>query len=624
MAMTTLSKPSLFRQLWFPICLAALLLVTIPGFLLLALHLFGGDADLNAWLQENFQLSYYFPLHWSLALMLLLVPLLLLLLYFLRLKRKPLQVPSTFLWRKSIEDLHVNSLFQWLRDNVLLLLQLLTVLVLIYAVMGFRFHGSTTKGKHYIVIIDNSASMATTDVKPSRLEWAKQEALKVIDANGDDNFGMVIAFNNTAVTLQGYTSDQTKLRSAVASIEQSNHTTRIDDALALADSLANQIRSTEDQASQPEGPVEPGMERQYVPPQGIPTDVYLFSDGGFPELSEASVSKLNSLLAGNTSALGNMQLHFQLAGLPGAENVNNVGIQALNVLRLQSDSPKRDDPNILRLQAFVHVRNYRPQECEVKLILDVESDGRQIHSGQQVVLLPGRNMQKATEKGKRPKDQPGEGQAVFQLPQLDLRSNTILKAYLKDADDSFSKDDVAWLVVGMVRKAKVLVVTSGNEVLDAFFRQEAIERVATLTTLRPSDLGTPAFLNAAQSGEYDLVIFDRCIPDRVEDMPVANTMCIDRPPPPWERGDRMLRNPLLVVSRKDHPLLRHVTTLWDVGISEAFKFHPKDNLSAAGKATYFKDDATAKKPLPTVTRLLEASGISLSCLPCRAARSPTW
>ena len=41
---------------------------------------------------------------------LLLVPLLLILLYFLKLKRKPLQVPSTFLWRRVIEDLHVNSL----------------------------------------------------------------------------------------------------------------------------------------------------------------------------------------------------------------------------------------------------------------------------------------------------------------------------------------------------------------------------------------------------------------------------------------------------------------------------------------------------------------------------------
>src|SRR5213078_76902 len=103
------------------------------------------------------------------------------LLYFLKLKRKPLAVPSTFLWRKSIEDLHVNSLFQWLRQNVLLLLQILAVVALIYGVMACHLHGRGGTGKHYILLIDNSASMSATDVAPSRLDYAKQEALKEID-----------------------------------------------------------------------------------------------------------------------------------------------------------------------------------------------------------------------------------------------------------------------------------------------------------------------------------------------------------------------------------------------------------------------------------------------------------
>src|ERR1700722_6581092 len=150
------NKPSVFRQVWFPLCLTVVLMLAIPGIVLFLLHVFGGDGEFNQWLQDNLQLTYHFPLHWSLALLLLLVPPLIVLLYFLRLKRKPLQVPSTFLWRKSIEDLHVNSLFQWLRDNVLLLMQVLAALLLIYAVMGFRFHGSSVKGSHYILLIDNS------------------------------------------------------------------------------------------------------------------------------------------------------------------------------------------------------------------------------------------------------------------------------------------------------------------------------------------------------------------------------------------------------------------------------------------------------------------------------------
>src|ERR1700758_4346470 len=142
------SKPGV-AGLWFPVSLALLLLLTIPGMGLLALDLLGRQGAVNRWLQDTFSISYHIPVPWWAALLLLLVPFLIVLLYFLKMKRKPLQVPSTYLWRKSIEDLHVNSLFQWLRDNVLLLIQLLIVLLLIYSIMALQVHGSTGTGKHY-------------------------------------------------------------------------------------------------------------------------------------------------------------------------------------------------------------------------------------------------------------------------------------------------------------------------------------------------------------------------------------------------------------------------------------------------------------------------------------------
>ena len=261
------------------------------------------------------------------------------------------------------------------------------------------------------------------------------------------------------------------------------------------------------------------------------------------------------------------------------------------------------------MQAFVHMRNYRPTACEVKVAIDVESDGKKIHSGQQVLTLPKRTVtRQQTDTEKINKDEPGDAQALFELPALDLRSNTILKVRLKDVHDDFEKDDVAWVVGGMVRKAKVLIVTPGNPILDAFFRQQAMQKVAAVSTLAPAELTKETYLKPARSGEFDLVIFDRCIPEKEEDMPAANTVCIDRPPPPWERGTRPLKNPYLIVSKKDHVLLRHITTMWDVGISEAFQFTLKDNLSPAGKAVYLDGEQKARKPLPTLTRLLEAPG----------------
>ena len=84
-------------------------------------------------------------LSWWQWLLVGLVPPAIPLLYFLKLKRQPLEVPSTYLWRRSIEDMHVNSIWQRLRQNLLLFLQLLLIALAIFGliIMGAaarRFH----------------------------------------------------------------------------------------------------------------------------------------------------------------------------------------------------------------------------------------------------------------------------------------------------------------------------------------------------------------------------------------------------------------------------------------------------------------------------------------------------
>lgn len=597
---------SFFSRNWFILALLALCLLAIPGLVLCVLTLLGEDGPINAWLQDNFQITYHLALAPWLTLILLLLPLLIVLLYFLKLKRKPIQVPSTFLWKKSVEDLHVNSLFQWLRDNILLVLQILVILVMIYSVLGLRFHGASSRGKHYILLIDNSASMSATDVSPSRLEWAKSEAIKEIDAAGEDDVGMVIVFNSKATTLQGYTNNKARLREAVRRIEPTQRRTRIDEALILADTLANPVRSTEDAITQPED-VPEGQERMFFAAKGISTAVHLYSDGRFPRLSDPGL--LAAKQTGSVSLLGNMGLHYHRAGKKGADGASNVGIVAMNPVKYLSQKG-RPDADLQKLEIFVSLRNFRTEQARVTLKLDVFAQDKLIHADQVMLDLPRRTVKRnEADPDAEPTDEPGEGETTFLLPPVDLRGNIVVHAYLAGHEDDFPLDDSAWLAIGNVRKAKVLIVGPSNPVLNAFFEQEATQKIATVERLSAADLATEKYKAKAGSGDYDLVIFDRCAPESEADMPQANTFFIDRPPPPWRRSGKALRNPYLAVGKKDHPLLRHLTTLWDVGVSEAFAFDIKKDLHDSVRELFERpENSPDRRVLPPLTKLIEAGG----------------
>jgi hypothetical protein len=543
--------------LWFPTALLVLLLLTLPGAVLLALNLFGQEPAVNGWLQERFGLRYHPATpRWAGA-VLLLLPFLLILLYFLKLKRKPLQVPSTFLWKKSIEDLHVNSLFQWLRDNVLLLLQLLIVLLLIYSVLAFQVHGGTTTGKHFILLLDNSASMAVADAGKSRLERAKEEALREIDARSPGDMGMVIAFNSRASILQPYTSDRNLLRAAVEKITQTQRSTHIDEALRLADSLANPLRSTDDVAVRPANE-DPAQARTYVAAEGIAAEVHLLSDGRFPDVS--------------SFAAGNLDLKYHRIGQPGPDTVDNIGLVTLNAARDEQDSSK--------VQLFARVLNFRKDAATVRIELEWRVPGKEdFNLRDRTLNLSGRTFRPADpDKGDDGTDSPGEGVATFALGGVDDSANVVVHCRLRDVHDPFPLDDEAWLVLGVVRKARVLIVTPGNEILRDFFDLEATSKVANVSYLAPADLKDEAkYGRAVRNGEYDLIIFDRCAPESEAGMPLANTFFIDAVPPPWKRGDMpplketQIRNPT-----SNHPLMRHLTALDEIAFADAFRFDLKD------------------------------------------------
>ena len=110
---------------------------------------------------------------WMLA-----APVMIVVLYLLRRRFLPRQVPSVFLWRKSVRDYAANRPFQRLMKNLLLPLQALAALTLALALMRPALPGGTA-GRS-VFIFDIPGSMQAESGGRSRLEAAKEEALKRI------------------------------------------------------------------------------------------------------------------------------------------------------------------------------------------------------------------------------------------------------------------------------------------------------------------------------------------------------------------------------------------------------------------------------------------------------------
>src|SRR5687768_4018958 len=127
----------------------------------------------------------------------------LLILYFLKLRRREMAVSSTILWKKAIQDLQVNAPFQKLRRNLLLFLQLLLLALLILALAKPVVNVTPTPGETTVILIDRSASMSAKNADGTiRLDEAKRRAKELVDSMPRDATAMVIAFDDRPEMMQ--------------------------------------------------------------------------------------------------------------------------------------------------------------------------------------------------------------------------------------------------------------------------------------------------------------------------------------------------------------------------------------------------------------------------------------
>jgi hypothetical protein len=160
----------------------------------------------------------------------------LIVLYFLKLRRPRMEVPSLVLWQSVVNDQRVNSPFQKFRRNLLLLLQLLALALLVLALMQPFLAAGPEVAEYRPLLIDCSASMSAVDeaTGKSRLDAVKEQIRDQIDSLAGGQKLALFSFATTGRRLTEFTDDRRTLLQALENVQPTHLPSRLDDVLRMA------------------------------------------------------------------------------------------------------------------------------------------------------------------------------------------------------------------------------------------------------------------------------------------------------------------------------------------------------------------------------------------------------
>jgi hypothetical protein len=449
----------------------------------------------------------------------------LLVLYFLKLRRKEVPVASTLLWRKAILDLQVNAPFQKLRRNLLLLLQLILLLLLLLALARPVSNYVAPPGQTTAILIDRSASMAAADVNgKSRLEEAKIRAKELIDAIPKNGTAMVVAFDDRPEMMQGFTADPNQLKQAVDRIAQTDRRSDINLAYQLANAQAEnfdpeQQRSIRDQL-----------------------DVRVYSDGRLLNAEEATVRG---------------EVHPVLLG---SNQTGNVAVVAM--------SAKRNYERPTQVQVFARLANFGPAPVAAPVRLSIDGEPIDVNTARvdDLTLLPERWTEDERAKWEATSGKKRRDSVDFKL---ELARGAVVRVeHQAKQGDALPIDDFAQIVVPPPKTLSVLLVTDGNLYLT---------KAVGVQLVKSPDVTGPADYEQKKPTTYDVVIFDNYKPTFLPEagnfiwfgqVPdgIKTKVATDAPPakpgqPQAKPGDPPAGEPVMLEDvyvldwKRDHPIL---------------------------------------------------------------------
>ncbi len=502
----------------------------------------------------------------------------LVILYFLKLRRRDMEVSSTLLWKKAIQDLQANAPFQKLRNNILLILQLLALIAALLAIAQpeLRHRGMSTARR--IILIDRSASMNATDgdAKPgepgapvatgggdagaadaspgdagapaskkvTRLEQAKRKAVELITGLREPTLfddkaeeAMVIAFDSSAAVVQSFTANKALLKEAIEGVKPTDAPSSLERAYDLARAYTG-TKKFEDQ-------VDPTAGVGFIA-RGPTATLHIYSDGRLPDAEKIQTAPEDTVV-------------YHAIGSADAPNVGITGLRA-----------ERAFDNPVRVNIFVGLQSTDPRAREIEAELVIDGVAQAVKG----VKIAGATQPVGSESAKtepaaggvdaapvtptRPRLVPGLGGFVFPLERMD--GGTAMVRLLLPERDALPTDNVAYLSIPPAKRLSVVLVSAGN-----LFIKTALDGL----NLSKFDVKTPEdfqkMLDGGLTAQYDVFVFDRVLPEvaigdkkRGPGLPPGRSLVLGAvPPPPLGLVDLGPGEGEVILGYvRDHPALR--------------------------------------------------------------------
>lgn len=180
---------------------------------------------------------------WPLAFCVL-IPIIILL-YILKQRAKDQTFSSILLWQEIYKNLEARTPFEKLKHNILMYLQILLLLLLLFALMAPVIKNGGRSTENVILVVDTSASMQYEYEKNvSRLEQSKHLALQQADDMSDGSFVTLVTCASQAnVVYQG--TDKATLKKRIRQIEETMDAGTLDNAAGLVQSLSKTMENVQ-------------------------------------------------------------------------------------------------------------------------------------------------------------------------------------------------------------------------------------------------------------------------------------------------------------------------------------------------------------------------------------------